>query len=318
MRPVAITAWPSLKRKFKLLLRLLFERAQAVGLEVLPRHYYSEIPDIAALRADRGWRQPFSFVGVRGVEPAEQLDVVERWCTPGTVERSDVYAQACVAAGEVGYGQIETQLLYCFIGVVRPRRVIQVGCGVATEVMLRASSDAGHDLHMTCIEPFPSEYLRRRAVNGDIELIEQGAEKVDLARFTELVSGDLLFIDSTHTVKPGSEVNRIVFEVLPRLAAGCHVHFHDIYWPHVYAPGLLTHDLFFWNEPALLYAYLINNAHFTPRVCMSMLHHYDPHGLRRVFPSYRPARDVDGLLMDDSVVNGAAHFPSAAYFEVEG
>ena len=131
-------------------------------------------------------------------------------------------------------------------------------------------------------------------------------------------SRDLLFVDSTHTVKPGSEVNRLIFEVLPRLAVGCYVHFHDIYWPHVHAPGVLTHDLFFWNEPALLYAFLINNSHFTARVCMSMLHHYDPQGLRRVFPGYRPARDVEGLVMDDAVVRGATHFPSAAYFEVEG
>jgi hypothetical protein len=298
------------------LLRLLFEHAQRLGFDVLPRHYYSEVPDIAALRDDQRWRSPFSFAGVRGADIGEQLAVVTRWCPPAVVQRSDVYGQACATAGEIGYGPIETQMLFCFIQTVRPRRVIQVGCGVATDVMLRASSDAGYSLQITCIEPYPSEYLRRRAANGDIELLEQRAELVDLARFTALAPGDLLFVDSTHAVKPGSEVSRLILEVLPRLVIGCYVHFHDIYWPYLYAPGLLADDLFFWNEPALLYAFLINNDRFTARVSMSMLHHSEPQGLQAVFPSYRPAHDVDGLVMDESVITGSAHFPSAAYFEV--
>jgi predicted O-methyltransferase YrrM len=306
-----------LRRIFKSMLRWVFEHGQRLGIDILPRHYYSEIPDVAQLRTDPTWRRPFSLVGIQGIDIADQLEVLAQWCPAAIVERADVYPEACRQNREVGYGPIEAQVLYCYIHAVRPRRVIQVGCGVSTAVMLRASRDAGYEPCLTCIEPYPSDYLRERSSAGEVELIEERAESVDLRRFDELSDGDLLFIDSTHTVKPGSEVNRLVLDVLPTLPRGCFVHFHDIYWPHGYSPGLLSEDLFFWNESALVQALLVNNSRVTVRVCMSVLHDRAPAEVQRILPAYRPAADVDGLLPGQWQKQDV-HFPSAAYFEVVG
>src|SRR5690606_17232979 len=107
------------------------------------------------------------------------------------------------------------------------------------------------------IEPFPSAFLLDAHTNGQITLIEKKAELVPRETITKLQQGDMLFIDSTHTVKPGSEVNRIILDVLPRLNDGVFVHFHDIYFPYDYQRSLLSSELFFNSESTLLHAFLI-------------------------------------------------------------
>jgi Methyltransferase domain len=103
-----------------------------------------------------------------------------------------------------------------------------------------------------------------------------------------LGAGDLLFIDSTHTVKPGSEVNRFVLEVLPRLDEGVLVHFHDIYFPYEYARNFLSGDLFFPGETSLLYAFMLNNPKFRIDLCLSMLHYAAPGAMKKRMPKFEP------------------------------
>jgi len=125
---------------------------------------------------------------------------------------------------------------------------------------------------------------------------------------TDLSAGDLLFVDSTHTVKPGGEVNRIILEVLPRLGSGVFVHFHDVYFPYDYARNLMSDALFFPLESTLLHAYLINNSRCRILVSLSMLHYATPETIRKSFPHYDAQKNIDGL--QDT---GGEHFPSSAY-----
>lgn len=125
--------------------------------------------------------------------------------------------------------------------------------------------------------------------------------------------GDVLFIDSTHTVSPGSDVNYVVLEVLPRLAAGVFVHFHDITMPFDYAPSLLSSDLFFWTESVLLHAYLADNPRFEIRLGCAMLHEAALGRMQEIIPTYdRPLRTDRGLLSGEP----AGVFPSAMWLEV--
>ncbi len=120
------------------------------------------------------------------------------------------------------------------------------------------------------------------------------------------------FSSSTQPTRkcPGSEVNRLIFEVLPRLRAASWVHFHDIYFPYDYQRGLLDDELFFCNETALLHAFLINNESFVIRSSLSMLHHADPSRLRRSLPNYWPAANDHGLR------TSPGDFPASIYLEV--
>ena len=93
--------------------------------------------------------------------------------------------------------------------------------------------------------------------------------------------GDLLFIDSTHAVRPGSEVNYLIHEVLPRLKPGVWVHFHDIYFPYDYARDTLDGDMLFPQESTLLYAFLTGNDHFKVEASLS-IPYGATHGMREL------------------------------------
>ncbi len=201
-------------------------------------------------------------------------------------------------------------MLYGFVRTIQPRRIVLVGCGVSTAVMIIASQDAGYRPEIVCIEPYPTVFLKDSARDGRIELVEARAQDVPLETLTNLGEEGFLFVDSTHTVKPGSEVNRLILEVLPRLKGGDWAHFHDIYFPYDYQRGLIDDELFFSNESVLLHALLINNPTMAIRVALSMLHYADPARLRLSLPGYQPARDDQGLRA------GAGHFPASAYLQV--
>ncbi len=310
-------ARPGLKRRLKDRakrgIRQLFETGQRLGFDVLPRHFYSQIPDIRELRADPAWRQQRSMVGVQGVEPSDQFDFVETCCSAEVVaalHARDIYARACEANGEPGFGLPDAEFLYGFIRTIRPRRIVQVGCGVSTDVMLQAADADDYRPEVICIEPYPTAFLQRSADGGRIKLVRARAQDVPLEVLTNLGEDGFLFVDSTHAVRPGSEVNRLILEVLPRLGAGDWVHFHDIYFPFDYQRGLIDDELFFSNESVLLHALLINNPTLAVRASLSMLHYADPVRLGRSLPGYRPAPDDDGLRA------GPGHFPASAYLQV--
>jgi hypothetical protein len=297
-------------------LRTLFEVGQRFGVNVLPRHFYSEVPCIQELRRDSSWRKPHTMHGVQGAEPGPQLAFVEACCPPEVVRRlgrNDIFAHACAANGEPGFGATDADFLFAFVQAIRPPRIVQVGCGVSTAVMLLAAAEAGSGYRpeVVCVEPYPTGFLRQADREGKIRLVAEKAQTVALETLTDLGPGGFLFVDSTHTVKPGSEVNRLILEVLPRLEPGCWVHFHDIYFPYNYQRGLLDDELFFCNESALLHAFLINNPAVTVRASLSMLHDAEPARLARSLPNYRPAPSQDGLRLAEG------DFPGSIYLQVE-
>ncbi len=280
---------------------------------MLPKHYYSSVPDIHELSASDGWKRPRTMYGVQGADDVDaQLATLTRWLSPGLPPL--VWEAACREHGEPGYGVIEGDVLYGFVRNQQPERIVQVGAGVSTAIMLRAARDVNYSPTVTCVDPFPTAYLVRGEASGDLTLIAEPAQDVAEDVFLELTAGDFLFVDSTHTVKPGSEVNRLVLDILPRLPEGLWVHFHDITFPYDYSRGLLSDDVFFWSESALVNAFLLNNPRYTVRVSMSMLHYGRPEGLGTLLPHYRPQANDHGLRLPGDTAG--RHFPSSTYLQV--
>jgi predicted O-methyltransferase YrrM len=291
-----------------------FRLGQHAGFDFLPRHFYSSVPDMRHLAQTRYWRQPLEMVGVSGTDLNQQLAFVAECCTPELREKlktMNLMEYGTRENGEVGYGPIETDFLYCFIHTRKPPRIVQVGAGFSTAIILRAASDAGYDVKVTVIDPFPTDYLKRMHAAGRVILIPEMAQVVDRARLTDLGDSGMLFVDSTHTVKAGSEVNRIILDILPRLNRGAFVHFHDIYFPYDYQRNLMTEALF-WSESTLLHAFLIGNAKYTIRCAQSMLHYGAGAKLRELLPNYRPQAGQDGLKSGDP----GGHFPASCYLQV--
>jgi hypothetical protein len=291
-------------------LRKTFEGGQRIGVDVLPRHFYSSIPDIKELRQSSTWRRPRTLHSVAGSSIDDQAQAFTDCFSDeivATLRKSDVYAAACSANGAVGYGPIEAETLYAYVARHKPPRVVQVGAGVATALILSAARDAGYSIDVTCVDPFPTPYLVEMEQRGEIKLRAVPAQEMPLDELADVGPGGLLFVDSTHTVKPGSEVNRIILDALPVLPAGSVAHFHDITFPYDYPPDLLDGELFFWNETALLLAYLTDNQRARIDFSMSMLHHARPSSISNILSNYRPAANEDGIQVQ------GGHYPSSIF-----
>lgn len=296
----------------KHLLRKAFELGQRLGVDLLPRHFYSEIPDIRALRSTTHWRMPYSMAGIAGAEVQSQLAFVQSCCSPPLVEKmksARIHAQACAHNGAVGFGAVEADFLYAMVASNRPRQILQIGCGVSTAVCLLGAEHAAYTPQVICVEPYPTPYLLREADRGSITLIRKMAQTLDLSVIDELGGDALFLIDSSHTLGPAGEVSRIVLEMLPRLKPGAYVHFHDITFPYDYPRRILGSALFFPHESVLLHAFLAFNSRFRLLVSLSMLHYAATDRVAEYLPNYRPAGNDGGLNV------GMGHFPSSAYLQ---
>jgi hypothetical protein len=308
------------KEKFRPLIFGLHKVGVRCGVSILPVHYYSETPNVLELERDKPvWARKSELPGI----PAD-LDQQERKlkevCLPYQQEfaGNPFYKEAVTQGFGPGYGYIEAQALYAMVRFLKPQTIIEVGSGVSTFCMLAAAQanqlETGRMTSMTCIDPFPSAKVR---LSTEIKLLAQKVQQVPVETFASLGPSDLLFIDSTHTVKPASDVNFLVLEVLPRLRSGVIVHFHDIHLPYDYQPDVLT-TFYHWSETSLLRAFLINNSRAKIRFCLSQLHHERGDALKRLFPEYSPERFVGGLVDNSQgpLSQSRNHFPTSTYIDI--
>lgn len=146
----------------------------------------------------------------------------------------------------------------------RPNRVIESGSGFTSALALDTRDRFMPDLELTFIEPHPDhrlDALIRDTDRSNCQIYPQPIQDVSLDLFDKLQAGDFLFADTAHVAKTGSEVNWIVFNVLPRLAAGVIVHFHDVFWPFEYPTDWLE-DGRSYSEIYLLRALMMYNDTF--------------------------------------------------------
>jgi hypothetical protein len=297
-----------MKRLLKSAIHKLFIIGQRGGFDILPRHYYSEIPDIGKLQRTDAWRKPYQMVEIAGSDCDEQVRFALNTIR-ADLDCSEVYSLACQENGAPGFGMIEAEFLYNYIAAHRPRSIIQIGAGVSTSIILQAAHAAAYAPTVSCIDPYPTPLLRRLEASNKIELLALPVEEVTSTIVSRLGKGDLFFVDSTHTLGPAGEVSRLILEWLPQLSPGVRVHFHDISFPYDYNPDVLQTALFFPHETALLYAFLCLNRSFRILCSLSILHHYCQASLMEMFPRYRPMQMKDGVMIKDG------HFPSSIYIE---
>jgi predicted O-methyltransferase YrrM len=173
-------------------------------------------------------------------------------------------------------------VLYSMLRHCRPKRIIEIGSGFSSAVMLDTNDlFLSKGMALTFVEPFPerlfsllSDEDRRRH-----QIIVDFVQDVPLERFAALEANDILFIDSSHVAKVGSDVVHLVTHILPRLNSGVIVHFHDVFWPFEY-PEEWIRDGIAWNESYILKAFLQFNAKFEILLFNSYLanHHRDAVG----------------------------------------
>jgi len=313
------------KNAVKRVILFIHKLAIRIGIHVLPVHYYSPVPNILELAKTKEiWAKKSQLPGIT-INLDDQVANLERICLPYQREYAGnrVYLEGVANHFGPGFGYIEAQALHAVIRHYKPRRIVEVGSGVSTHCMLAAAKmnekETGESASITCIEPYPSKKLKELATLKQVELVSRQVQTVPLEVFTSLEYNDFLFIDSSHTVKPGGDVNFLILEVLPRLQTGVIVHFHDIYFPYDYQRSVLR-TFFHWAETSLLRAFLIFNDRAKIIFCLSHLHYERQDALKGVFPEYSPQGDENGLQLEkykpfDQIPE---HFPSSIYIQMLG
>jgi hypothetical protein len=159
------------------------------------------------------------------------------------------------------FSWLDSPTLFTMLNQHRPKRVIEVGSGHSS--MLTAETNTAFlssSVELSCIEPYPKPWLY--GLTGMSRLIESRVQTVPLDIFAQLDRGDFLFIDSSHVSKTGSDVNHLIFNVLPILKAGVLVHFHDIFLPSEYPKKWVVDHGRSWNEQYVVRALLMGSNLF--------------------------------------------------------
>lgn len=181
------------------------------------------------------------------------------------------------------FESVDAEVYYSMIRLFRPARILEVGSGFSTYLAIQAIIRNGTGT-LTAIEPYPSKELL--CLPSLDRLVRSKVETVPLEEFTSLSSGDILFIDSSHTVKIGNDVLFLYLEVFPRLKPGVIIHVHDVFLPSHYPKEWVLNRQIFWTEQYLLQAFLSMNSSFEIIFAASYMHLNHPDILEKYFSSY--------------------------------
>jgi len=275
----------------------LFQFVQdGLGISVIPRHFYFPVPSLKSFQG-KDWAacRPCSAFDFH---LDEQIQRLQNDLLP--------FAAECAfpeASGRNGNGngnghefhfnngffeRVDAEIAYAFVRQRKPERIVEVGSGNSTLVLataMRKNYAVGFPGEFVAIEPSPAPYLRN-GLPGLSRLIPSRVQDAPFELFLDLRANDILFIDSSHVVSMDSDVLYEFLSILPRLAPGVLIHFHDIFVPLDYPEKFVKKNLCFWGEQYLLEAFLSFNSAFKVVWSSSAMQRFHPEVLRDAFPAW--------------------------------
>lgn len=242
-------------------LRITRAAARRVGLVVLRSNYSSPVPELRSLDPAR-WSAPLPIQGI-DLRLDRQRDLLAR-LRPFFAEFYALLDDADVNGFDPAnrmFGSFDAEALYAIVRDARPALVVEVGSGNSTLITARAlevNRDDGFPGEVVSIDPRPR--LEMPPLSGHRH-ISGRAEDAAESLLRDLREDDVLFIDSSHVVRTGGDVNYLILELLPQLPPGVLVHFHDVFLPWDYPREDIIEGKY-WTEQYLLQAFLIENPRF--------------------------------------------------------
>lgn len=259
-----------------------FDLWQERGYHITPVHFYSPIPDTRELQTHITNCSTVPGIDLRVANQLMFLkEIFPRFAAEYNAFPWQSAERRQFALDNDAFGGIDSHVYYSMIRHFHPKKIIEVGSGFSTLVGAKASIMNG-DTSYTSIDPWPREFIAR-GVPG-VELLRKRVEEVDYAFFEQLKENDILFVDSSHVVRTGGDVSFLILEILPRLAKGVAIHFHDIYLPFEYPSEMIKDRHLFWTEQYLLHAYLVENCHARVLFASNYVAHEHPEIVKGAFP----------------------------------
>ena len=178
----------------------------------------------------------------------------------------------------------DAEIYYQMIRYHKPKKIIEIGSGQSSLIAMEAininKQIDNFITELTCIEPFENKWLEK----NDIRVIRKKVEEIDTDIFTDLNKGDILFIDSSHVIKPQGDIVKIFLEILPKLKSGVIIHIHDIFSPRDYLENWLKIENRFFNEQYLLEGMLDNSSRYKIMLSLNLLKYDFYKELKNVCP----------------------------------
>jgi len=235
---------------------------QSEGISVSYNNYYSIIPDINSLPSSL-WNGPVYARAWQDVNVDDYTSLLESVLVHSAElanTPSDNHSGEGFFWDNPMFPPLDAIAYYGIIRELRPNKILEVGSGYSTHLAVKAIERNGHGA-ISSIEPYPGSHLVSIS-NRLSHLANCAVQDAPMSMFDTLEAGDILFIDTTHTLKAGSDVNHLLFEVMPRIKSGVYIHIHDFFVPYEYPKEWYDEIGIIWNEQYAIMAFLMNNSKY--------------------------------------------------------
>ena len=235
---------------------------QAQGVNIIPSNFYSNIPTVEEIEGSFEYLSNAEIynTGIFDCDKIRQFVVhtlgmySHEFCPPMEGDRENPSGYFWKAPA---FSYADAMAYYCMIRHFKPNQVLEVGSGFSTLIADEALKRNGRG-HLTLIEPYPKEFLRR--LDTVDYIIESRAQDIPVREFVRLVETTCVwFIDSTHTVKIGSDCLYLYLKIMPEIRSEVVVHSHDVFLPFGMPKHWALNRQVYWTEQYLLYAYMLDN-----------------------------------------------------------
>jgi len=268
-----------------------------VGVFPIQNHYYEPKFDMRNLKRALSQERPLPGIDWNLEEQIDVLDKLKFADELNNIptEKTD---NLRFYFNNAGFGSGDAEYWYQLIRLKKPKRIFEIGSGNSTLMAINALRKNGEDnpnykCKHVCIEPYEMPWLEKTGVS----VVRKKVEDVGVSSFSELGEDDILFIDSSHIIRPEGDVLFEYLQLLPTLNKGVIVHVHDIFSPRNYPDLWLRDEIKFWNEQYLLEAFLSHNADWKIIGALNYLHHNHYEILKKVCPFLTPDREPGSFYM---------------------
>ena len=254
------------------------------GMLPIPFHYYHPVFDPEVLPKSV-WTRQSSLPGI-DLQVDRQLELISKFRYEDELREFPLQGSPRTGFYYLNhmFGPGDADALYSIIRHLKPKRMIEIGSGCSTllaKAALHRNRLEGHDSEHICIEPYPDTWLEQLELT---RLIQKPVENIEPEFFGQLGPNDILFIDSSHVLRIGGDVQFEYLEYLRRLRPGVFVHMHDIFLPFEYPLSWVRDKKWFWTEQHILQAFLAFNSAFEIVLALSYLQAHHREELERATP----------------------------------
>ena len=265
-----------LKRIAVKLVSIVYPMVEKLGFHIMPVYHASPIPRTSDL-TDELFASRSSCIGID-------------WNLPVQEHYRDnifpIYGSETEFVPNTGLSVLDSLILYSMIRHHKPKKIVEIGSGFSTEIAARAclkNADEGSESEFITVDPEPSS----RILGGLEGLTRVIKDRVENLPTDTIIDSDLLFIDSSHVVKIGGDVNHEILELVPRLKKGALVHWHDILLPGEYWKEWIKNSRMVWSEQYLLHAFMKFNYEFEIQWASSYMQINFSDSIEEVLPVFR-------------------------------